>query len=185
MRSNKLIGEKIDGTVFEKDLENWIDLKHLQLQRNDLKKINIFNLMFCLNLESLDLSYNQLSEIDLSSLITCRMLEKINLAYNKFESINLGFFSNNQSNPLSLKKLNLSNNELTNLDLTPLLKCRNLETLDFSNNHLSELDLSSFAYCKDIVELKMDRNVTIGWRNTMLDTDNLSIGLSKYSDNIV
>ena len=57
-----------------------------------------------------------------------------------------------------LEYLSLAVNKLTTVDLTPLQNLTSLRHLDLSHNKLADIDLTPLAGCKDLVYLYMQEN---------------------------
>ncbi|MBD3190785.1 MAG: TetR family transcriptional regulator [Candidatus Heimdallarchaeota archaeon] len=56
------------------------------------------------------------------------------------------------------QELDLSDNQLSAIDLTPLGQCQNLRALDLSHNQLSSVDLSPLGQCKNLERLSLWHN---------------------------
>ena len=132
------------------DLNNLINLEHLNLNNNALTQFNLKNLP---NLKTLTLSNNKLTQIDLNNLTN---LEYINLEGNELANID-GF-----SNLPNLRRLFINKNKLKTIDLRNL---QNISTLDLSENQLTEIDLSNLP---KLEELSLDDN-----KLTEVDLSNL------------
>lgn len=57
-----------------------------------------------------------------------------------------------------LEYLSLAVNKLEEIDLTPLQSCKHLRHLDISHNRFTELDLTPLARCEDLVYLYLQEN---------------------------
>jgi len=180
MRGQTIKGKKIDGSKFELIINDWYSLKELVLQEQQLVEVDLQNIVYANNLENINLSKNQLSELDTPFLIFCRKLVSFDVSDNCLKRVNLRTLRDNQAEPIFLKKINLSNNSLSTLDLNAFAKCINLEYLNLKNNNFSSLDLSPLICCKNLVELQIDSNTKIEWRNTNLNIESLSKGLKKF-----
>ena len=155
----------------EKDLLNKIEV--LNLSNKDIKELN--GIEYLTNLKELNLENNQLKKVNLrynEELITLNLsnnnLDKINLNFNKLlEYVNLS--KNNLTKfdtlPISkVKQLDLSNNNLSDIKLTNMkdiislrLKNNKLKDINLKNNLLlEELDISF----NNIKELSYFSNLT-------------------------
>jgi Leucine-rich repeat (LRR) protein len=121
-------------------------LKILNLQKN---LISFFVDLNLLKLEELDLSYNNFNRnmmsgddnnnIKKSLYINLPSLKKLNLSNNKIDDINLL----SQFKIDSLKELKLNNNEIENITVLNNVPFRKLRTINLINNKIS--DISVFA----------------------------------------
>ena len=155
----------------EKDLLDKIEI--LNLSNKDIKELN--GIEYLTNLKELNLENNQLKKVNLrynEELITLNLsnnnLDKINLNFNKLlEYVNLSKNNLTKFDTLAIskvKQLDLSNNNLSNIKLTNMkdiislrLKNNKLKDINLKNNLLlEELDISF----NNIKELSYFSNLT-------------------------
>ncbi|CAO1334711.1 unnamed protein product [Diamesa serratosioi] len=123
-----LISNLVDG-LFEKT----INLEELNLSHNKLTSISRILLINLANLTRLLLDNNNLVTID-DSFKKLPKLEIINLQHNKINQSTLHKMFEEMS---SLKKINLSYNQLVNFIISNQTKIENLQKLDLSHNNIS------------------------------------------------
>ena len=104
----------------------------------------------------------------------------LDISINKLQKIDLSWLRSDQANPHSLEYINLSNNNLTELNLNPLMNCSKLKFLDITGNNLEKIDLSPLRFCKNLKTLLIDNTDLIVWKNTKLNSKELPKGLKKY-----
>jgi Leucine-rich repeat (LRR) protein len=105
---------------------------------------------------TINLDLRDMATIDLLPIIWCESLECINLRNNSLSEIDL---SPLEKCGKSLKSVRLNNNRIQHLDLDPLSSCPNLEELNLERNRLKRVDLSPLFQCANLKELVMDRDV--------------------------
>ena len=148
------------------------NLKEINLQKN---KISYFVDINHPQLEKFDLSYNNLRKnmvkqeikenIDLGNMSSLRLnkilslvfprLKFLNLSHNQIENINLlsQFISG------ELKELDLSYNEISNIDVFSFVSFGKLKRLNLSYNKIEELNVfDKFAFCNNIEEINLMNN---------------------------
>lgn len=106
--------------------------------------------------ESLCISNLPIRHISLDCLATiCPMsLKSISLAANLLTEIDLSALSL----CADLEKLCLNGNQLTSIHLEPLARCSKLEQLWLHNNRISEIDLSPLSECTSFRSLYLENN---------------------------
>lgn len=74
-------------------------------------------------------------------------------------NINLSFLPDSIGHFYNLKKLNLTQNSLQSIDLTPLKQLKHLEILDLKKNQLQSIDLTPLSYCTkfEILDLRQNK----------------------------
>ncbi len=184
MRDGTVRGKRIDNTEFALEIDDWAGLQEFSIQGQQLSEIDLFNLMYGLNLENINLSENHLSELNLIFLQSCRRLVSLDISKNILKRVDLCSLKSEQAGTHYLRSINLANNSLIKLDLSHLEKCYNLKFLDLRYNNFIKLDLSPLRHCKQLEELLIDEELEIEWRNTIYEIETISEGLKKYSKKI-
>jgi Leucine-rich repeat (LRR) protein len=151
---NPQLGEIINTYATIKiNAQEWLDREFPDKQETELKAKNQFLIEGELvianfpNLEKVDIGggwWSTDKNLTRLQIINCPKLNEIICNYNLTE-LNLNGCSN-------LKKLNCSDNKLTNLDLTNNLQ---LEELDISNNNFPEKDLTFLSRLVNLKGLKL------------------------------
>ncbi len=133
------------GTLNLSPLKSCKELTLLVLSGNLLSRLDLTPLSECANLEFLYLSNNRLTGLDLAPLRSCLNLQVLNLSDNQLSALDLTPLSSCQN----LESLSLSKNRLTVLVLAPLMNSPNLE-LQLDGNQLTQLDLTPLVMIKGI-----------------------------------
>ena len=156
-------------------------IRHLDLSRNIINKVNIEAFVGLSDLEVLDMSYNYLSEVPGQALSSLVDLRSLLLKYNRFSWVSATTFAG----ITQLEQLDLSGNDLTAVPtsaLRPLgrlkvLKLRNnkikqihgyafeglpLETLDLGDNE-SPITLDSRAFCGQEPKVSHEERNVMEW----------------------
>lgn len=132
-----------NNNISEIKLTNMKDIISLRLKNNKLKEVNLKN---NLKLEELDISFNKIKELsyfsnltsldieatDIEDVIVNKELKRINIGSTKFKDIE--FIKNLED----LEDLNVSNTNITNLDLS---KYRKLKSLNISDTYLEKFNI--------------------------------------------
>ncbi|MBD3408462.1 MAG: leucine-rich repeat protein [Candidatus Lokiarchaeota archaeon] len=92
--------------------------------------------------------------VDLSELSKCKSLKSLNLWNNSLSRIDLSPLMNLPQ----LEEISLSINKLRNIDLNPLASISTLNTLRLGSNSLASLDLSPLSYLSNFSELYLSNN---------------------------
>ncbi len=115
-------------------------------------------------LESLDLSGNELAELEDAALAHLPKLEHLNLRGNKLRRMKDSYFDkpfdadNRDATYYPLKTLDLSHNELRELDPRWIGDLRHLESLQLNDNQLEALDWESFYGADELKQLNLAHN---------------------------
>ncbi|KAG8228013.1 hypothetical protein J437_LFUL003648, partial [Ladona fulva] len=171
-------------------------LKILDLSRNALKTMSRSVFLGFGHLITLDLSFNQLTEIPDSALRYAQKLQKLLLSGNKIRKFNICIIANNRN----LEELDLSGNGLHSIgdyssdcdsEITSLKK------LDLSNNEITFTDsnwifdkdrktwgsISPLIYFPNIEEIILANNsismIFMDWRNMLVNLRNLDLQYNK------
>ena len=137
-------------------------LKILNLQKN---LISFFVDLNLLKLEELDLSYNNFNHnmmttnnnnnVKKSLYINLPSLKKLNLSNNKIEDINL--LSKFKID--SLKDLKLNNNDIENITVLNKVSFRKLRSINLSNNKISDISIfAELSFCNNIENINVMNN---------------------------
>ncbi len=101
----------------------------------------------------LNLSNMKITKIDLSKLNTPN-IEDLNLSFNNIKEIDL--------EPLAdfnkLKRFSIHTNNLKSIDLEPMSECINLQFFDCANNNIKEIDLNPLVNCINLKKLDISNN---------------------------
>ena len=109
-------------------------------------------------LESLDLSGNELAELEDAALAHLPELEHLNLQGNKLRRIKDSHFEPGSAQAYALETLDLSHNELTELDDFAFSHLASLEALQLNDNQLESADEFTFSGAVSLEELNLRRN---------------------------
>ncbi len=109
-------------------------------------------------LESLDLSGNELAELEDAALAHLPELEHLNLRGNKLRRIKGSHFEPGSAQAYALETLDLSHNELTELDDFAFSHLASLEALQLNDNQLESADEFTFSGAVSLEELNLRRN---------------------------
>lgn len=145
LRSNAISSIK-DGCF------NLTNLKELVLSFNRLQRVTVGMFAGADSLEKLMLGHNLIKFIDLYEIGQSSPIQWLDLEYNELGLYdgftNSSIIKNLVEHNLSLKQLNLANNQLKNPQILDHLRCfENLETLNVINNNLTHLE--------NVVDLKV------------------------------
>ncbi len=122
---------------------NWNKLTTLNLKGNYLDTVTFAGAMT--SLYNLNVSYNQLTSITFNGTTALSILD---LSSNSITSVNTGINGPNHIKA-TLTELNLANNQLTAVNLLPII-INNLENLNLSNNQISTLTLGVMPELKNL-----------------------------------
>ncbi|CAI2169544.1 17491_t:CDS:10 [Funneliformis geosporum] len=136
----KIIRKELKGVL---DLSDFVNLEELNCHKNELTGLNISN---CSELTLLDCSSNQLTKLDLNK---NTQLVDLDCSDNELNKLDLS--------GLNITKLNCQNNSLTKFNFL-ILNPEIVERLDCSNNDFSEQDLSSFTSFTNLKYLAIGTN---------------------------
>ncbi|KAF2884862.1 hypothetical protein ILUMI_21339 [Ignelater luminosus] len=142
-------------------------LKSVNLENNHLISIKKTYFEHLQILEILDLKNNQINEIDVEAFRRNRDLEEIILANNQFDlPKTVTLFDNN----LKLKRINLSNNNITSITDDFRLTLLSLEELDLSYNQMTYLEFSNiFTTARPIsIDLSYNNIETVDFNDAEL-----------------
>ena len=111
------------------------------------------------NLIILNLSDNQLSKFDIDELgkVDCQELEVLNLSYNYLDD-NKILKKLEKIKFKQLKELNLSNNEIIEIDFLERIDFKDLEILNLSCNEINDLSIFDKVKFKQLKELNLSNN---------------------------
>jgi Leucine-rich repeat (LRR) protein len=103
-----------------------------------------------------NLDLRNIAQVDLLPLIWCEKIETLCLRNNNLTEIDLSPLEKSGKN---LKAVRLSHNRLQEIDLEPLSSCPNLEEVSLLDNRLKRVDLSPLFHCPNLKELKINDDV--------------------------
>lgn len=132
---------------------NQVPLKELDLSSNRIETIQYRAFVSCSKLEKLNLSKNRLNKITNDSLFGGDSLLEIDLSKNRIVAI--------ESNALSNKKLillNISNNQIEELETNVFKVLTNIDTIDFSYNKLKKISKELFENNSKLIRLFLNNN---------------------------
>lgn len=133
-----------------KDLPNWVQI--LDLQNNDISSIAESSFERLRNLTEMDLSNNQLRQLNLSNLLQLSYFQKLKIHHNHLIDIpELGYHQ-------SLSILSLQHNEIPALNVSILEKFPNLHTLDLSFNSIVDIPVNTFGNSSSLLHLSLSHN---------------------------
>jgi len=127
-------------------------LKHIVVSRSRIKSIDLEPLSACTNLETISLS-SKLEEIDLHPLCNLGSLKEIDLSNNELTEISLPQMTAGSN----LRNINLNHNQLTHLNLNPLRNCIYIENLDLGWNPIAEIETENLPCLKNLSSLNLQR----------------------------
>ncbi|KAG8231119.1 hypothetical protein J437_LFUL010445 [Ladona fulva] len=128
LRRNKL--SAIDSSL----LRGLRFLRRLRLADNDLKEINRGAFESASRIGTVDLARNKLSVVPARAFAGLRFAEDIDLSGNQIHTVEAGSFKD-----LYLVRIDLSHNELKEVEPESFVNCANMTLLDLSHNRLERL----------------------------------------------
>lgn len=129
-------------------------LRRLEVNRNQIEKLNATSLRLPMNLISLSLSENKIKEIGPSTFLYVRHLKTLNLTNNQLETIQYGAFQG----LTSLTNLDLSNNRIKYLDSKLLIDLKTLDVLYLKSNGLTNLDYKGWLGHTYLLKVYLEGN---------------------------
>ena len=139
-----------------------IDYEILQLDVNQLDKIDVQFPFLRFPLKVIDLSHNKIKQFAKNVFSNLKYLEEINLSYNELTTELLkseifeGRYSPDEDEPLmSLKRLRLSNNLLHNLDDELFVHTKYLQELYLDNNPFQIIHANVLKAFSDLLQLQL------------------------------
>jgi len=106
------------------------------------------------NLHTLDLDYNQITRVDPQAFIGCPALEYLFLDYNQITQIACRAFVGCGA----LKRLNLANNRIVQIASQTFASCGTLNMLCLQRNQIAQIDAEAFVGCKALHTLFLEYN---------------------------
>lgn len=144
-----------------KDLPFWVE--YLELQYNDLTKVEENSFDGIPKLKSLDLSHNQIRSINSTTFRHLRFLEELKMKHNHLSDIpDLGV-------QRSLTVLSLDHNEIYTVTSTVLKKYENLEVLILDNNKIVDIPIGTFPNGTKLLHLNLNSNRIVNIEEGALD----------------
>ncbi|KOB77071.1 putative tartan [Operophtera brumata] len=141
--------------LFDKNFENNIEMTHLNLTSNFLKRLDKDTFVGLKGLIDLDLSSNELFDIHQQTFKDLTSLERLDLSSNKL----VGFKRDTFEPLTSLKLLSLRNNTILDLPTLNFAYLVHLEFLDMSLNLVQEIPKHGIPYLKELKHLDFNTNV--------------------------
>ncbi|XP_022246585.1 leucine-rich repeats and immunoglobulin-like domains protein 3 isoform X2 [Limulus polyphemus] len=151
----------------------------VELQYNDLTKVEENSFDGLPKLKSLDLSHNQIRSINSTTFRHLRFLEELKIKHNHLGDIpDLGVQK-------SLKVLNLDHNEIYTVTSTVLEKYENLEILNLDNNKIVDIPIDTFHNGSKLLNLNLNSNRIVSIEEGALDNltrlDTLKLNKNRLS----
>uniref|UniRef100_A0A182KBQ4 LRRNT domain-containing protein n=1 Tax=Anopheles christyi TaxID=43041 RepID=A0A182KBQ4_9DIPT len=115
---------------------------HLNLNHNNLKRLNVEAFQNCTGLEELHLAGNVIEQFDKELLLKLDALDLLDLSSNQLSHLDSDCFSEASK---SLRRLQLSNNPIVLPDSGPFLVLPELEQLYLANCNMTELPDETFS----------------------------------------
>nr|XP_032512762.1 receptor like protein 23-like isoform X2 [Danaus plexippus plexippus] len=134
-------------------LDLFINLRHLYLKFNKIRRFSISPFSTLIFLENLDLSFNRITQLKTSNFRGLVTLNTLCLSYNNIESMES--FDEDLSN---LKLLDLSHNKLQNILNEHLINLKELTVLYLAYNNIKYLSATSFNNLNKIVKIDLEHN---------------------------
>ncbi|XP_055316117.1 leucine-rich repeat-containing protein 15-like [Sitodiplosis mosellana] len=126
-------------------------LETLNLSQNAITKLDEYMFVDLINLKELNLSHNKINEFDFSALPMNLMI--LDLSNNNISNLERTF-----TKIAKLKHLNLAFNPLANLNIGAFAKVPYLEYLNLRQTHLSAIPLATFSHQQKLVSLDLSEN---------------------------
>lgn len=143
----------------ESSISNLIDLEELRIKENPIKSINLSIFSRFLSLKILDFSFNHIESISLDfGMSVIPNLKELGLAGNYFKKFDatiltefkhlniislamneISKITENSFNSLSIKELDLSDQNFVSIDFDAIKDCEYLESIVLSNNMLERI----------------------------------------------
>ena len=150
-----LSGKTLDDGVVRLFSEiNFLNLKEVNLNYNNIKSINELEFAKCPELKTLNLSNNNINDINVLAKLNFKKLERLDLSSNNISDLNIFehvFF------PL-LEELYLSSNNIKSIGILGKFKFEKLKKLFFSNNKIIEIISLEELKAIDLEELYLNIN---------------------------
>lgn len=138
-----------------KNFENNMEMTHLNVTNNYLKRLDKDTFVGLKSLVDLNLSSNQLVDIHSQTFKDLALLERLDLSNNKL----VGFKKDTLESLTSLKLLSLRNNSILDLPTFNFAFLVRLEFLDMSLNLVQEIPRHGIPYLKELKHLDFNNNV--------------------------
>ena len=152
LRVLELSGNKIDR-LDSFSLSGIRQITHLHLNNNQLSFVAEEALQNCSNVLVMDLSHNDLREAP-SSLEFLTVLQTLDLSYNQINNIdNAPILKMNH-----LWRLQLSDNMLQNISVGLFKNLKSLQIVDLSNNAIDEVERGAFDSNEKLQAIRLDGN---------------------------
>ncbi|XP_031623085.1 toll-like receptor 7 [Contarinia nasturtii] len=165
------------SSVTSKMFDNLIELKVLCISNNQLQEIPSFIFHKMANLQCVDFSFNQIDNIHDFAFFGDYKLHSLNLAHNQLKSFDARIGENvylkrldiswnqitelnpnNMKNLAKLKKLSLAGNPLHQLNKNTFMDLSNLEALDLTQTSLSEIEPGTFSMLNKLRYIVLNDN---------------------------
>lgn len=140
-------------SIRKTQLEKGVNLRFVDLSDNCIMNIEVNSFYPLVNLNTLDLSNNRLTEV--VSISCCYNLEFLYLHHNQISDIS----SVNKLNKLII--LDVSDNNIYELNDHIFTKLNNLSTLNLSNNYISKIDHSTWKGLIQLSFLNLNNNMIV------------------------
>jgi Leucine-rich repeat (LRR) protein len=147
--SNRLI----DFPNFEYLSDQWLSNNfefYFNSNQITMLKSRLFTLA-TIGLRMLNLDFNQIQRIDQDALLNLRNIENLSFAYNNLSRIERHYFLH----LFSLKHLNLASNQIMSIEFESFINLNKLLTLDLSFNLLTSIEAHLFAGLSNLNDLHL------------------------------
>lgn len=133
------------------------DVTSLQLNSNQLSRIECGAFAGVPNLTNLDLSRNRLTQFPAGALLTLTRLQRLDLRFNSIGELDAAELTQLARNLVSLRSLHLSGNAITSVRDVTFSAFGNLTILDLDNNDILKIEGSPFP--PSLVRLNLTGNL--------------------------
>lgn len=144
------------STVCKEIFSQLVNLKVLDLKRNQLTQLDPDMFINMTKLTKLDLSNNKLS-LEAGVFTHLKSLKSLDLSRNELKKIPSDIFVNQEC----LEFLGLAENEMCELNESMLNGLVNLRSLDVSSNEIEDVALETFANMKNLKSVNLNINLIV------------------------
>ncbi|XP_063400435.1 protein artichoke-like [Mytilus trossulus] len=156
---NNFISGIDDGAFMTSNVERLSKMKLLNLEQNNIKKIDAKTLKGMPRLNTLRLGNNNIRKIHPQAMATFIYLETLTLNNNKLRDLNNGMFSNLQN----VYSIDISNNKIRSISENTFLGLDKLEDLLMAGNKVNSINKLAFRALPSLSSLDLKENKLVSF----------------------